>query len=171
MYVIKCKFCGNDFSVKYKSWALKRKFCSGSCAAKGNPLKHCIPHTEEAKEKMRKNYSEKSGRTQFKKGHEFFRGGEKGWFKKGCKPWNYRGGVRSLSQMLKDDSRYVVWRKAVFERDDYTCQECNLKGCYLEAHHIKAKATHPELAFDVDNGITLCKDCHIKTDNYGGKKQ
>lgn len=64
---------------------------------------------------------------------------------------------------------YSEWRRKVFKRDNYTCQECNKTKCYIEAHHIKAKSKHPELIFDVDNGLTLCKKCHKLTDNYGWK--
>jgi 5-methylcytosine-specific restriction endonuclease McrA len=59
------------------------------------------------------------------------------------------------------------WRKDVFRRDDYTCQECgirNQKGLgvtvRLEAHHIKSWKEYPELRYDINNGITLCKSCH-----------
>lgn len=34
---------------------------------------------------------------------------------------------------------------------------------------IKPVRTNPELILDVNNGRTLCKPCHIKTDSYGGK--
>ena len=49
---------------------------------------------------------------------------------------------------------------AIYMRDDYTCQQCKVRGGRLEAHHVKSFAIHPELRFDVDNGITLCKSCH-----------
>lgn len=58
-----------------------------------------------------------------------------------------------------------TWRKKVFERDNYTCQECGAVG-YLHAHHIKRWAEYPDLRFDVDNGQTLCKTCHSKTVGY-----
>lgn len=54
---------------------------------------------------------------------------------------------------------YKEWRKKVFKRDNYTCRECGEKR-YLQAHHIKQVALFPELMFDVDNGETLCKECH-----------
>jgi 5-methylcytosine-specific restriction endonuclease McrA len=54
-----------------------------------------------------------------------------------------------------------LWREAVFARDKWTCQDCgDKKGGNLEAHHIKSFAEFPELRFAIDNGITLCKDCH-----------
>lgn len=58
---------------------------------------------------------------------------------------------------------YREWRRSVFERDKYTCQDCgDKKGGNLEAHHIKPYAEYPELRTDVDNGLTLCKSCHAK---------
>lgn len=68
---------------------------------------------------------------------------------------------------------YQKWRRQVFQRDDYTCQECGIRGNetggYLEAHHIKAWSRFPDNRFDIDNGQTLCKECHMKTDNYKGR--
>ena len=55
------------------------------------------------------------------------------------------------------------WRKAVFERDSYTCQFCKIRGRYIEADHIKPFAYFPELRFSIDNGRTLCRACHNKT--------
>ena len=57
-------------------------------------------------------------------------------------------------------SEYQGWRKAVFERDDYTCQMCGARGCELNAHHIMPFAGHPSLRYEIDNGVTLCKRCH-----------
>lgn len=52
------------------------------------------------------------------------------------------------------------WRKAVFERDDYTCRLCGLRGMKLNAHHIKPYAYYHDFRFDVNNGVTLCVSCH-----------
>ena len=53
------------------------------------------------------------------------------------------------------------WRKAVFKRDNYLCQHCN-KNTYLHAHHIIEWAKDESKRFEIDNGITLCVDCHSK---------
>lgn len=55
---------------------------------------------------------------------------------------------------------YIKWRKAVYERDDYTCQICGKRGGTLNAHHIKHFAKNKDLRTDINNGITLCEDCH-----------
>lgn len=70
-------------------------------------------------------------------------------------------------------ARYSVeakqWRKSVFERDNYTCQKCSVRGTYLEADHIKPFAYYPELRYEISNGRTLCRPCHNKT-KVGSKK-
>ena len=55
---------------------------------------------------------------------------------------------------------YKNWRKAVFERDDYTCRMCGERGGDKEADHIKPWAYFPELRYEVSNGRTLCPPCH-----------
>jgi 5-methylcytosine-specific restriction endonuclease McrA len=64
---------------------------------------------------------------------------------------------------------YRKWRRAVFTRDYFTCQKCGrrLPENELEAHHIKPFSVAPELQFDIGNGLTLCHECHVKTDSYG----
>lgn len=55
---------------------------------------------------------------------------------------------------------YYLWRDKVYERDDYTCQKCGIRGKVLNAHHILNYSSHPEKRTDIANGITLCSDCH-----------
>lgn len=161
-----CEYCGK---IRYKFPSQRIKFCSKSCAMKGSKPRHIKLHTKESKQKMRDNYNKNSINTQFKKGHGFIKGSEKGWFKKEMKPWNYQGGIRTKSQIIKDDVRYRKWRKTVFRRDNYTCQECGKRGVKLNAHHIKEQRNYPELIFDINNGKTLCIVCHKKTENYGNR--
>lgn len=61
---------------------------------------------------------------------------------------------------IRRSGEYSSWRTAVFERDDYTCVKCGHRGGELNAHHIKPFAKYPDHRLDVDNGITLCKECH-----------
>lgn len=70
------------------------------------------------------------------------------------------GGVSTEEMLLRASPQYIQWRKAIYNRDDYICQKCGVKGGRLEAHHVKSFATYPELRFELLNGITLCKSCH-----------
>lgn len=89
---------------------------------------------------------------------------------KGAKNPNWKGGVTPEYQRLRTSTEYKLWRKAVFERDDYACVWCgDAKGGNLEADHIKPFSLFPELRFAIDNGRTLCRSCHRKTDTYGNK--
>jgi 5-methylcytosine-specific restriction endonuclease McrA len=54
-----------------------------------------------------------------------------------------------------------LWQRAVKERDNFTCQNCNTTD-QLHAHHVNPQAAFPGLALDIDNGITLCKECHVR---------
>lgn len=57
---------------------------------------------------------------------------------------------------------YNAWAKAVKQRDNYTCRKC---GCTdkkrLHSHHIKSWSIYVELRYDINNGLTLCIECHI----------
>lgn len=72
---------------------------------------------------------------------------------------------------VKFRPRYELteWRNSVFRRDNYTCQICGQHGGRLQAHHIKGYKQYPDLRWDLNNGVTLCVECHKKTDNYGSR--
>jgi hypothetical protein len=75
-------------------------------------------------------------------------------FWKGGRPW----------ERFRDPA-YVRWRNAVLARDGYRCRRCGRqcrkheKG--LAAHHIRPYASEPSLRLDLDNGLTLCRPCHM----------
>lgn len=87
----------------------------------------------------------------------------------GEKNAGWKGGKSPENKRIRRSSAFFKWRKSVFERDNYTCQECKVRGGTLHPHHIKQFAYFPELRFDVNNGLTLCKECHKKTDTWGYK--
>ena len=63
--------------------------------------------------------------------------------------------------------KWKRWREAVYERDNHTCIMCgtNAEDAMLNPHHIKRKTDYPNLVFDVNNGVTLCFDCHVIVTN------
>lgn len=75
---------------------------------------------------------------------------------------HWKGGISSEGIRIRQTREYKLWRISVFERDNYTCRFCGKRGdkTRLNADHIKPFADYPELRFAIDNGRTLCKDCH-----------
>jgi len=108
---------------------------------------------------------EKAGKT--KKGIPIFKlRGENSHF--------WKGGITPINRKIRTSLEYKIWRRAVFERDNFTCIWCkvksgNGKAIILNADHIKSFAFYPELRFAIDNGRTLCVPCHKTTDTFAGR--
>lgn len=49
--------------------------------------------------------------------------------------------------------------------DNFMCKNCSSTE-NLNSHHIQPKAEFPELSLDLNNGITLCLDCHSEIHGY-----
>ena len=79
----------------------------------------------------------------------------------------WKGGISPINELIRKSPEYKLWRKSVFERDSYICIWCKVKGKKIHADHIKPFSLFPELRFAIDNGRTLCEDCHRTTDTYG----
>lgn len=47
-----------------------------------------------------------------------------------------------------------------FERDNFTCNLCYIRGVELHAHHLNGWRDYPEQRFDLANLVTLCNPCH-----------
>jgi len=94
----------------------------------------------------------------------------------GKKNPNWKGGITPLELKIRHSFKYRQWRSDVFTRDDFTCQECNRRGIELNAHHIESfalilelndiktfnQAVNCEELWNINNGITFCKKCHLK---------
>lgn len=72
----------------------------------------------------------------------------------------YKVNRKARDERNRGASEYKLWRKSVFERDNYTCQKCHKKGVKLNAHHIKPWCIYKDERFEISNGITLCEKCH-----------
>jgi 5-methylcytosine-specific restriction endonuclease McrA len=64
---------------------------------------------------------------------------------------------------------YKAWRRAVYERDNCTCQVTGRRGCLLEAHHIESYDVNPDLRLDENNGVTLSREVHREFHRRYGK--
>lgn len=80
----------------------------------------------------------------------------------GSKGSNWKGGITSKNSKIRHSLHTKLWREAVFERDNWTCQKCFNRGGKLRAHHIKNFSEWSELRFSIDNGITFCQHCHVR---------
>lgn len=98
--------------------------------------------------------------------------------KAGCKCFRCDPKIGSLNHNWKDGSskeimrirseireELTAWRRDVFIRDSFTCCMCHSTGGNLNAHHIKKFSDYPELRLDINNGVTLCKSCHVSVTN------
>lgn len=96
----------------------------------------------------------------------------------------WQGGKTELLAGIRNLSKYSDWRSQVFVRDEFMCQECgDGSGGNLQADHIvplsflveklglkSVEDAHSRLElWNIDNGKTLCVECHKKTDTYGAK--
>lgn len=89
---------------------------------------------------------------------------------KGEKSHLWKGGITPENHKIRTSLEYKLWRKSVFERDNFTCQKYGICGGKLVAHHINNFAEKEELRFAIDNGITLSRDTHNKFHKkYGWK--
>jgi 5-methylcytosine-specific restriction endonuclease McrA len=64
-----------------------------------------------------------------------------------------------------------LWKISIYERDNYICQKCKIRGYNLQAHHIHPWHSHENLRFDINNGLTLCQSCHQNYHSMYGKDQ
>jgi 5-methylcytosine-specific restriction endonuclease McrA len=88
--------------------------------------------------------------------------------------YNWKGGITKVNNIIRRSLEYRLWREAVFSRDNWTCVWCGArcgkdKKIILNADHIKPFAYYPELRFSIDNGRTLCEECHKTTTTYMGR--
>lgn len=78
----------------------------------------------------------------------------------GRRPWNKIGdGVTPQNKLEREKFRKQL-QMLIFQRDDFTCQICEVRGGNLQVDHIKRWAEYPELRFEKDNCRTVCMACH-----------
>ena len=190
--ILRCDECGEEYE-KYKILdtpnKVGKKFCDKKCW-----------------------YSWKSKNIpSWNKGTKGLTKGNSGSFKKGLVPWNFRmygfrggsqshfwkGGILKLTTSIRISQRSKIWKRAILERDKFSCVECGATHTKYHVDHIKRftdifkeflqkynqfspiedketllrlSQTH-EPFWDLSNGRTLCIPCHKKTETYLNKKK
>lgn len=157
-----CRECGELFTKRatcsFKNWTEKSKYCSKECSKK-NTFFGREGWTPWSKSQKGVHFSPKS---EFKPGKIPWNKGLKG-YRAGELNNKWKGGITPINRQIRGSVEIKEWRLSVFDRDNYTCQKCNVRGGNLHAHHIKDFANHPELRHELSNGMTLCEKCHKET--------
>lgn len=136
-----CINCNKEFKSKRRGkTGQNAKFCSISCITsftwRGRR------HTLETKKKISETRKKKK-------------------IMVGIKNPNWKGGITSQNKL--DRVRFThEMRDMIFERDNYTCQLCGIRGVDLQVDHIQSWAEYIELRFSMDNCRTLCAKCHYQ---------
>lgn len=176
----KCKTCGVTFkklsTQSVTSFLNNRIFCSRACHAKWQ-LGKKLPDSTVAKMKGRiasnkkplvefnctlcKVFVSRLAGVTSKKTKNYFCSTK-------CANGYRNEGKTSLQKTIRESKPYKEWRTSIFTRDDFRCVLCKTGG-RIQADHIKPFALYPELRFNLDNGRTLCIECHKKTDTWGGR--
>ena len=164
--LINCLICGKEkWKIQYHLIKGQGKYCSQKCydiSKKGKQIKGFIRFNRSSKE-----YKEKLSASQIKR---YDRDGRSVLY------------LTNRNLALRKCLKYKEWRLAVFTRDNFKCIKDGSKR-QLEANHkisfakllkqydIKSleEAYDCEALWDIDNGETLCHDCHKNTSNYKGK--
>lgn len=159
LITLTCIICSKKY--KMSSWYKARLFCSNKCRGEWLKNNGTKPPSRKGSIPWNKGLTLNEDK-RLKKISET---------RKGKLNWQYKHGASKSIKSAWGTAIYKAWRKAVFERDDYTCQVCGVRGGVLNADHIKCFAHYPSLRWEVSNGRTLCLDCHKKTANYGFHKE
>lgn len=181
----KCELCNKLFYVK-RCRIIKNKniFCSHKCYGKwkiinfkNNPelIEKIILQTtgvkqseETVKKRILKNIGKKRTPEQ--------RLRIKMAIPNGSLSSGWKGGISSFTYRLRRCVKMKDWRMSIFERDNWTCNKCGVRGGNLQAHHIKQfseiikennifsfeSGLLCQHLWDINNGLTLCIDCHKK---------
>lgn len=172
---INCSFCDKKFRRR-NSHIKKHNFCSVSCQHRHKTLINtvlvkCAWCGNEFKKVKSQTHTVKNFCTRKCMGEW------QGKFTVGESSYNWQGGVSTINHRIRSAKKSIDWVKKVFKRDNFTCQKCgDKKGGNLNAHHIKhlskiikeynikdmADILQCKELWNINNGITLCVNCHIK---------
>ena len=173
IYKWNCKYCGKE----YKWWW--KFYCSMDCYHKdpnhtkwdfssriGKKVK---PRSEEWKQHMREAWVRMKEKWIKPPSHAWYKHSDvskEKMSKSRLGKWRWdkspawRGWITPHNKIIRTSSEYKLWRKSIFERDNYTCQKFWIIWWELRAHHINNFSEREDLQLAIDNGITLSKKAH-----------
>lgn len=186
--IVKCDVCGNEKKTRYstytKSNELNGEYRCSECS-RVSRTKYSIQDVEKILNEYNYTLIDDLGyrkmhdkiKVKCDKNHQYV--AEFNSFKCGyrcpkcmAEKWNGSGNPRynpnlSDEERLENESRrseyeYRRWFRNVFKRDKYTCCICGVKGKEMNAHHLNGFDEFKEDRYKVENGVTLCKECHKK---------
>jgi hypothetical protein len=157
-----CKQCNNDKAKAYRQNNLEK--CREKDRIRGKSLAKKESNQRYIKSALGKETRRKYNQTEERKQ-------KTNAYKK-----TVNGKLSALKTMLKlnlansDISQRTLkaWSIQIKKRDQYSCRYCGSSD-KLHAHHILSKIKHPELALNLDNGLTLCSACHIEEHRINGE--
>lgn len=149
-YIVICPNCKKERSLNYKAYWYVAK----------HPKTTCMSCRKLNLEGLSLGRAWNKGKKGYNEGHKPY------FLAYGANNPAWKGGITPINAKIRNSNKYALWRLSVFERDDYTCQDCGQRGGELQADHIKPFAHFPELRLSVNNGRTLCVNCHKNTDTY-----
>ena len=166
---LNCATCGKPFCPTNP----RQKCCSVKCGmnSRKNRLTLICPNCKQvfdvpvsAARQGRVTCSNEC-RYEYKTGKRGANSGGGKWMKGGGNP-NWKGGVSSdRHEMHRRSAEVHSWRREVISRDKRTCQRCGVKKntrkrIEVVAHHKKSWTKFPEFRFILENGMTVCAECH-----------
>lgn len=183
MIIKLCEYCGND--VLKRESEIKNSlhvFCNQECygrwlsekkleesAGKEVPCDYCGKRIYKRASQL-KDYTNQFCGVECKNNYwrEFGKRGEDSPI------WN--GGEIKWYVAVRNCSAYRQWRADCLKRDENKCVRCGDKANGLHVHHLirfidilnlnsittTSDASLCEVLWDINNGITLCRECHIK---------
>ena len=179
-----CQNCSKNFQVaNYRVQNGNGKYCSMECVYVGiqkNPTQKMIEHRKKAQKIMAQSRIGMKHTLKTRIGISIK--------KQKIKSEKWTGFLKSIHHRIRNSGEYKQWRTKNHERDNYTCYKCKQRGGRLHVHHhiipfskilnslkqwcdefnldLYESALKFKPLWDINNGQTLCKKCHKKTDDY-----
>ena len=146
---------------------MKRPEGTGEKISKANKGRHL---SEEQKRKISENQKGRKLSEKWKKSISIANKNSKRVHRGSNHPF-WKGGITPINYKIRKSRECQLWKKSIFIKDGYTCQKCLKKeNIELHPHHIKNFSDCLKLRFEIDNGITFCKDCHQKFHKKYGQR-